>query len=158
MKNLPESFIKTGRMNSMELADIAGRAHYTITRDLEAMLHNLTEARKEALGVVESSYRDANNRVQRMYVLSEAAALWAASKWDDNLRCDVVLMFIEYHAAEKARLEAERQHVLEQRNHAEDVLLRVSTFDKRAPNRGDIGVREEQQAIMNRRRYGELDS
>lgn len=158
MKNLPISFLETGRMNSMELAEIAERQHKNLMRDLDTMIRALPEELKEQLGIAESTYKDASNRGQRMYVLSEAAALWAASKWDEVLRAQVVLMFIEYHAAEKARLEAERQHVLEQRNHAEDVLLRVSTFDKRAPNRGDIGVREEQQAIMNRRRYGELDS
>ena len=158
MKNALISFLESGPISSMELADKIGRPHAQVRRDLDTMIRALPVELKEQLGITESTYKDANNRVQRMYVLSEAAALWAASKWDEVLRAQVVLMFIEYHAAEKARLEAERQHVLEQRNHAEDVLLRVSTFDKRAPNRGDIGVREEQQAIMNRRRYGELDS
>ena len=93
MKNLPISFLEAGRMNSMELAEIAERSHYNLMRDLDTMIRALPEELKEQLGIAESTYKDASNRVQRMYVLSEAAALWAASKWDEVLRAQMLSAF-----------------------------------------------------------------
>lgn len=92
MKNVLISFLEAGPMNSMELADKIGRPHAQVRRDLDTMICALSVELKEQLGVTESTYKDAN-RVQRMYVLSEAAALWAASKWDEVLRAQMLSAF-----------------------------------------------------------------
>ena len=93
MKNVLISFLESGPMNSMELADKTGRPHAQVRRDLDTMIRALSVELKEQLGITESTYKDANNRVQRMYVLSEAAALWAASKWDEALRAQMLSAF-----------------------------------------------------------------
>ena len=93
MKNMLISFLESGPMNSMELADKIGRPHAQVRRDLDTMICALPVELKEQLGITESTHKDANNRVKRMYVLSEAAALWAASKWDDELRAQMLSTF-----------------------------------------------------------------
>ena len=97
MKNALISFLESGPMNSMELADKIGRPHAQVRRDLDTMIRALSVELKEQLGITESTYKDASNRVQRMYVLSEAAALWAAlwaaSKWDEVLRAQMLSAF-----------------------------------------------------------------
>jgi len=93
MKNVPISFLESGPMNSMELADEIGRPHAQVRRDLDTMIRALSVELKEQLGITESTYKDASNRVQRMYVLSEAAALWAALKWDEVLRAQMLSAF-----------------------------------------------------------------
>ena len=93
MKNVLISFLESGPSSSMELADKTGRPHAQVRRDLDTMICALSVELKEQLGITESTYKDANNRVQRMYVLSEAAALWAASKWDEVLRAQMLSAF-----------------------------------------------------------------
>ncbi len=63
----------------------------------------------------------------------------------------MVILFCEYHRRELAR----KQKALEvHRNRAdgvEDVLLTLSTFDKRAPNRDNQWLRAKQREILDRR-------
>ena len=93
MKNVLISFLEAGPMNSMELADKIGRPHAQVRRDLDTMIRALPVELKEQLCITESTYKDASNRGHRMYVLSEAAALWAASKWDEVLRAQMLSAF-----------------------------------------------------------------
>ena len=47
---------------------------------------NITDETHSMLGILRSTYVDGRGRQQPLLVLTEAAALWAVSKWDDELR------------------------------------------------------------------------
>ena len=99
-----------GVCTSLELAEISGRRHDNILRDIEAMEAKLTDETHMMLGILRSTYTDGRGRQQPLFVLTEAAALWAVSKWDDELRARIVLMFAVYHARERETLMVARSH------------------------------------------------
>ena len=99
-----------GVCTSLELAEISGRRHDNILRDIEEMESNLTDETHSMLGILRSTYVDGRGRQQPLLVLTEAAALWAVSKWDDELRARIVLMFAVYHAREREALLVARSH------------------------------------------------
>ena len=68
-----------GVCTSLELAEISGRRH------------DITDETHSMLGILRSTYVDGRGRQQPLLVLTEAAALWAVSKWDDELRARVVV-------------------------------------------------------------------
>ena len=94
-----------GVCTSLELAEISGRRH-----DIEEMESKLTDETHMMLGILRSTYVDGRGRQQPLLVLTEAAALWAVSKWDDELRARIVLMFAVYHARERESLLVARSH------------------------------------------------
>ncbi len=93
-----------GLCTSKVLAEISGREHKNVIRDIEEMESKLTDETHMMLGILRSTYVDGRGRQQPLLVLTEAAALWAVSKWDDELRARIVLMFAVYHAREREAL------------------------------------------------------
>ena len=93
-----------GVCTSLELAEISGRRHDNILRDIKEMETNLTDETHSMLGILRSTYVDGRGRQQPLLVLTEAAALWVVSKWDDELRARVV------HARERESLLVARSH------------------------------------------------
>ena len=93
-----------GVCTSLELAEISGREHKNVIRDIEAMEANITDETHSMLGILRSTYVDGRGRQQPLLVLTEAAALWAVSKWDDELRARIVLMFARSHHEAQARV------------------------------------------------------
>lgn len=154
---LPQSFYDDGFVTSIQLAEMAGKKHSNFMRDIRRMTEGFTFAETQALDMHEETYSDSLNRRQAMYVLGKTAIRFVLSATDHHFRMRLLVALDRLEQEAQQRLEAARKQVVEQRNHAEDVLLRVSTFDKRAPHRGDSALRDEQKSIMNRRRYGDSD-
>lgn len=152
---LPVTFEETGRLTSIELAEIAGKRHDNVLRDVDVMASSLTDEMLQELGVEHTTYTDAQGKERPMLILTEEATLWALSNWDHVLRARMVILFCEYHRRELAR----KQKALEvHRNRAdgvEDVLLTLSTFDKHSANRGNQVLRAKQHEIRERRRWAE---
>ena len=152
---LPDSYKETGLITSVELAEMAGKRHANVLRDIDVMLEGLPADISKELGVEHTTYDDAQGKPRPMLILTEEAALWAMSKWDDVLRAKLVLAFCAYHREELAR----KQRALDaHRNRADDVedaLLLVSTFDKHSANRGNQVLRAKQHEIRERRRWAE---
>lgn len=148
---LPVTFEETGRLTSIELADIAGKRHDNVLRDVDAMASSMSDEMLQEVGVEHTTYTDAQGKERPMLILTEEATLWALSSWDHVLRARMVMLFCEYHRRELAR----KQKALEvHRNRAdgvEDVLLTLSTFDKRSPNRDNQWLRAKQREILDRR-------
>lgn len=138
-----------GVCTSLELAEISGREHKNVIRDIEAMEANITDETHSMLGILRSTYVDGRGRQQPLLVLTEAAALWAVSKWDDELRARIVLMFAVYHARERESLLVARSH------HETDKLraqARVSELESMIQFSPDSVKKERQRLkIANRR-------
>lgn len=138
-----------GLCTSVELAEISGRQHGHIIRDIEEMESKLTDETHMMLGILRSTYVDGRGRQQPLIVLTEAAALWAVSKWDDELRARIVLMFAVYHARERESLLVARSH------HETDklkALARVSELESMIQFSPDSVKKERQRLkIANRR-------
>ena len=64
-----------GLCTSVELAEISGREHKHVLRDIEAMEANITDETHSMLGILRSTYVDGRGRQQPLIVLTEAAAL-----------------------------------------------------------------------------------
>ena len=95
-----------GVCTSLELAEISGREHKNVIRDIEAMEANITDETHSMLGILRSTYVDGRGRQQPLLVLTEAAALWAVSKWDDELRArerESLLVARSHHETDKLR-------------------------------------------------------
>ena len=99
-----------GVCTSLELAEISGREHKHVLRDIEVMEANITDETHSMLGILRSTYVDGRGRQQPLLVLSEAAALWVVAKWDDELRARIILMFAVYHARKRETLLVARSH------------------------------------------------
>lgn len=131
-----------GVCTSLELAEISGREHKNVIRDIEAMEANITDETHSMLGILRSTYVDGRGRQQPLLVLTEAAALWAVSKWDDELRA-------VYHARERESLLVARSH------HETDKLraqARVSELESMIQFSPDSVKKERQRLkIANRR-------
>ena len=138
-----------GLCTSLELAEISGRRHDHILRDIEEMESKITDETHSLLGILRSTYVDSQNKQRPLLVLTEAAALWALSKWDDELRARIVLMFAVYHARERESLLVARSH------HETDklkALARVSELESMIQFSPDSVKKERQRLkIVNRR-------
>lgn len=155
LSSVPDSYKVTGLITSVELAEMAGKRHANVLRDIDAMLEGLPADVSTELGIEHTTYADVRGRERPMLILTEEAALWAMSKWDNVLRAKIVRAFCTYHREELAR----KQRALDaHRNRADDVedaLLLVSTFDKHSANRGNQVLRAKQHEIRERRRWAE---
>ena len=139
-----------GLCTSVELAEISGREHKNVIRDIEAMEANITDETHSMLGILRSTYVDGRGRQQPLIVLTEAAALWAVSKWDDELRARIVLMFAVYHARERESLLVARSMHETDKLRAQARVSALESMIQFSPER----VKEERQRlkIANRRR------
>ena len=109
LDSLGLSIQRDGLCTSLELAEISGREHKNVIRDIEAMEANITDETHSMLGILRSTYVDGRGRQQPLLVLTEAAALWAVSKWDDELRArerESLLVARSHHETDKLRAQA----------------------------------------------------
>ena len=139
-----------GLCTSVELAEISGREHKNVIRDIEAMEANITDETHSMLGILRSTYVDGRGRQQPLIVLTEAAALWAVSKWDDELRARIVLMFAVYHARERESLLVARSMHETDKLRAQARVAELESMIQFSPD----SVKKERQRlkIVNRRR------
>ena len=76
-------------MSSREIAEITGKEHKNVMRDLRLILDNLAELKNE-LGVYEANYLDSNGQQRPMYLLDKKATLLIVSGYDVNLRLAII--------------------------------------------------------------------
>lgn len=138
-----------GLCTSLELAEMSGRRHDHILRDIEEMESKITDETHSLLGILRSTYVDSQSKQRPLIVLTEAAALWAVSKWDDELRARIVLMFAVYHARDRDTLLAARSMHETDKLRAQARVSALESMIQFSPER----VKEERQRlkIANRR-------
>ena len=152
---LPLSYFEDGFITSRQLAEMAGKRHSHMTRDIRRMTSEFSVEDFALLDMHEETYSDVQNREQAMFVLGKTAIRFVLTATDHRFRLRLLAMLDELEQEELAR----KQRALEaHRNRADDVedaLLLVSTFDKHSANRGNQVLRAKQHEIRERRRWAE---
>ena len=91
-------------MSSMQIAEITGKQHQHVLRDIDSLLNQGLDASNFGL----TSYLDNCNRNQRMYNLTKKGCLILASGYDALLREKIINRWEELELKERQRLEAEQ--------------------------------------------------
>lgn len=84
MRNLPEVTVMT--MTSLELAEMTGKQHKNVLRDIEVILENVGIDKLN----FEHTYLDSQNRERKMYRLPKRETLLVTSKWSDKQRLAII--------------------------------------------------------------------
>ena len=152
---LPESFYEDGFITSLQLAEMAGKQHGHMMRDIRSMTATFSAEDFALLDMHEDEYKDARDRARPVFVLGKTAIRFVLTATDHRFRLRLLAMLDGFEKEELAR----KQRALEaHRNRADDVedaLLLVSTFDKHSANRGNQVLRAKQHEIRERRRWAE---
>lgn len=152
---LPESFYEDGFITSIQLAEMAGKQHFHMMRDIRSMTASFSKEDFLLLDMHEDVYKDAQDRAQPVFVLGKTAIRFVLTATDHRFRLRLLAMLDGFEKEELAR----KQRALDaHRNRADDVedaLLLVSTFDKHSANRGNQVLRAKQHEIRERRRWAE---
>ena len=152
---LPESFYEDGFITSLQLAEMAGKQHGHMMRDIRSMTATFSAEDFALLDMHEDEYKDARDRARPVFVLGKTAIRFVLTATDHRFRLRLLAMLDGFEKEELAR----KQRALDaHRNRADDVedaLLLVSTFDKHSANRGNQVLRAKQHEIRERRRWAE---
>ncbi len=81
-----EEIIKKETMTSLEIAEVTGKQHQHILRDIDSLLAQGVDASNFGL----TSYKDKSNREQRCYQLTKKGCLILASGYDALLREKII--------------------------------------------------------------------
>jgi len=90
-------------MSSREIAEITGKQHAHVMRDLRSTLDSIAES-KNGLGVYEANYLDSNGQQRPMYLLDKKATLLIVSGYDVNLRLAIINRWEELETQNAAKL------------------------------------------------------
>lgn len=152
---LPLSYFEDGFITSRQLAEMAGKQHSNMVRDVRRMTSEFSAEDFALLDMHEDEYEDAQGKMRPQFVLGKTAIRFVLTATDHRFRLRLLAMLDELEQEELAR----KQRALEaHRNRADDVedaLLLVSTFDKHSANRGNQVLRDKQREIRERRRWAE---
>lgn len=126
-------FIRKGleqRMSSLEIAEISGKAHKNVMRDIR----NMEDAWKNVTGLnfELSKYKDQTGRTLPCYSLNKFECLYIATKFNDEARARLVMRWAELEAwiEEQTRIELEKA---EEKVHIHDeVMMSVDSFTVRS--------------------------
>lgn len=83
---MTDLIIKKGTMTSLEIAEVTGKRHDSILRDIR----NILSQGVDAHNFVETSYTDKSNRQQKCYTLTKKGCLILASGYDVILREKII--------------------------------------------------------------------
>lgn len=83
---MTDLIIKNGTMTSLEIAEVTGKRHDSILRDIR----NILSQGVDAHNFVETSYTDKSNRQQKCYTLTKKGCLILASGYDVILREKII--------------------------------------------------------------------
>lgn len=78
-----------GKMSSLEIAEITGKLHYNVLRDIEKMESGWTEV--TGLKFEVNEYKDPRGRNLKCYLLTKRECLYVSSKYDDKIRAKLVV-------------------------------------------------------------------
>ena len=92
---------ETDRMTSLEIAEVTGRRHADVMRDIRNILDQGVAERNFALG----SYKDKNNQQRPMYVLTKKGCIILASGYDAVLREKIINRWEELELKERQQQE-----------------------------------------------------
>ncbi len=90
---------KRERMTSLEIAEVTGKQHQHVLRDIDALLKQGVGASNFGL----TSYTDKSNRKQRCYMLTKKGCLILASGYDALLREKIINRWEELEIKERQR-------------------------------------------------------
>lgn len=76
------------RITSLELAQLTGKSHRHLLRDIRKMEKSWVESGEPKFGL--SSYKTSQNREMPMYKLSKKETLFIATKFDDLMRAKLI--------------------------------------------------------------------
>lgn len=94
---MTDLIIKKETMTSLEIAEVAGKRHDSILRDIR----NILSQGVDAHNFVETSYTDKSNRQQKCYTLTKKGCLILASGYDVILREKIINRWEELETKER---------------------------------------------------------
>ena len=94
---MTDLIIKKETMTSLEIAEVTGKRHDSILRDIR----NILSQGVDAHNVVETSYTDKSNRQQKCYTLTKKGCLILASGYDVILREKIINRWEELETKER---------------------------------------------------------
>lgn len=86
-------------MTSMDLANLVGKRHADLLRDLRNMSDAWEKVTKRNFTL--SEYKDSTGRKLPLYNLDKAEILFIASKYNDELRAKIIIRLIELELNQK---------------------------------------------------------
>ncbi len=89
------------RMTSLEIAEVTGKSHAHLMRDIRNMERAWEKVTESKFGL--SSYKDATGRTLPCYALTKTECLYVATKFNDEARARLVLRWEELETAERER-------------------------------------------------------
>ena len=92
-------------MTSLEIAELTGKQHKNLMRDIRNM--ELAWVKIAGLKFELGSYEDANGQMRPCYFLTKTECLYIATKFNDEARARLVLRWQELELAEQERQTAE---------------------------------------------------
>lgn len=128
MKNNTEKFEleSMSKMSSLEIAEITGKFHYNILRDIEKMESGWTEV--TGLKFEVSEYKDSRGRKLKCYLLTKRECLYISSKYDDKIRAKLI---VRWEQLEKENLNRKMYGGFDiPKNYLEALKLAVSQQEK----------------------------
>lgn len=93
-----ELIVKEIKMTSLELAEIVGKRHDNVMRDIRNEVESLGE--EAALIFEESTYKDGNNQSRPCYIFGKDGAMQLALKYDALTRRRVIVKIEELEKAQ----------------------------------------------------------
>ncbi len=89
------------RMTSLEIAEVTGKSHAHLMRDIRNMERAWEKVTESRFGL--SSYKDATGRTLPCYLLTKTECLYVATKFNDEARARLVLRWEELELAARER-------------------------------------------------------
>lgn len=96
---MTDLIIKKETMTSLEIAEVTGKRHDSILRDIR----NILSQGVDAHNFVETSYTDKSNRRQKCYTLTKKGCLILASGYDVILREKIINRWEELETKERSK-------------------------------------------------------
>ncbi len=93
---------KMQTMTSLQVAEITGRIHSNVMRDIRNLLEQLED--KAQFSFELGSYQDANSQNRPCYILTKKDCLLLASGYDANLRAKIINRWEELELAGKPKI------------------------------------------------------
>ena len=135
-----------GRMTSLEIAEVTGKMHKHLMRDIRNMEAAWEKVNGSKFGLVD--YRDAKGELRPCYSLSKTECLYIATKFNDEARAKLVVRWYELEQ-ERLRREGVRMWMVtdEEVVHEADVIVgrTLVSFNQHAD--GCITARDIAQAM-----------
>jgi phage regulator Rha-like protein len=146
---MEKNLLKSERMTSIEIAEITGKLHKNVLRDIEKMESGWEEV--TGLKFEVSEYKDSTGRSLKCYLLTKRECLYVASKYNDQMRAKLVLRW-EQLEEEKALsgfdvpktfreallLAAEQQRMIEEKDKELEVVRPKAELMDKVINTEDL--------------------